>query len=109
LNYDTTIGALAAPYSDVSSPANASELPGIATWLDKVIAQATQEQTALKAEPGAASINAQFADVLTKLQAVDDAAKANDLGAYKSAYADYLTANTAFSTAGKAAHLPDCA
>jgi hypothetical protein len=108
LSYDTSIGALTAPYTDVSSPANASELPGIATWLDKVLAQATQEQTALKAEPTAAPINALFATVITKLQAVDAAAKTNDLSTYKSAYTDYITANTAFTTAAKNAHLPDC-
>jgi hypothetical protein len=106
--YDTSIGGLTPPVSDVSSPASASELPGIATWLDKVLAQATQEQTALKAEPGAAPVNAQFGDVLTKLTAVDTAAKANDLAGYKSAYTDYITANNALSTAAKAAHLPDC-
>jgi hypothetical protein len=46
--------------------------------------------------------------VITNLQAVDAAAKANDLNAYKSAYTAYIAANTTFSSAAKAAHLPDC-
>jgi hypothetical protein len=107
--YDATIGAFTPPYSDTSSPAAATELPGIATWLDKVLAAAAQEQTALKAEPSAAPVNAPFAAVLTKLQAADVAAKANDLAGYKAAFTDYVTANSALSTAAKAANLPDCA
>jgi hypothetical protein len=107
--YDAKISALTPPSNDFSSPSAATELPAIATWLGQVLTSATEEQAALAAEPGAAPINASFATVITKLQAVEAAAKKGSLAAYTAAYADYVNANTALSTAAKAAKLPDCA
>lgn len=108
LGYDNSINALTPPYNDIPNPVNASELPAIATWLDKVLASVLQEQAALKAEPGAASLMSTFANVVATLQAMDNAAKGTDLAAYKTAYTNYVNANQAFSSAGQAAHLPDC-
>lgn len=96
------------PPADMMTPADASSLPAIASYLDSILPLAQQEQADLSAAPDAGPINAPFADVITKLQAADTAAKGTDVAAYTSAAKDFNTVNDAFHAAAKSANLPNC-
>lgn len=107
-NYNTQINAIPAP-PNPDAPADASALPAIASWLDTVLVAAQREQSALKATPDAASINAPFAEVITTLRGADTAAKGGDLNAYKAEFVKFSAANSAFHTMAGQSNLANCA
>lgn len=107
---NTKINALSgAPTTNPADVTDAGALPPIASFLDKVIPFAQQEQTELAAAPDGSAVTTTFADVVTKLQATDDAAKGTDVAAFTTSYIAFSTANTAFHAAAQAANLPNCA
>jgi hypothetical protein len=83
-------------------------LPAIASWLDQIAPIAQQEQSELAAAPDGSALTITFADVVTKLQAADAAAKGTDLAAFKAAFNDFSNAKNAFKSAARAANLREC-
>ena len=108
-SYNTQInGVTPTPAGDPSS-ADAAALPLIAKWIDGVTPLAQQEQTALAAASDGAPLTKPFGDVITTLAGADTAAKAGDATAFKSEWANFLTAQGAFHTAATSANMPNCA
>jgi hypothetical protein len=108
--FNTQLNAITpTPPADPQTVSSASDLQPVATWLDKAVPVAIQEQTALNGAADSGPIKSQFGAVIATLQSADAEARGGDPTLFKSAWSNFLAAQNSFQAAATGANMPNCA